>query len=319
MRVIIFSCLLAFILGCNVAAEIIHEIVKEKTSVTLRCSHSVEGDVTWSREINGRKVLILTAGDDGDIRHNDPVKRYSSLADNSLYIRRVNISDAGRFWCNNEPVVELTVIPSGATRLDATERTSVTMTCPHDVRGSHIVTWSSRGFRDLQNQKGFYVSLLDQTLTVTSVELGDSGLYYCDGKPAFYLNVIKDKKTPPTTSTTATLTAAATTTVTETDTTTTRKQRNTKKPRKKKNNTIPTTASTTTTLTAAATTTVTETATPYLWPMCVRTVVVILYLIIMISITVTTWIKARRTEATYNRNRKRSRILHHAETRVESG
>ncbi|XP_074468524.1 uncharacterized protein LOC141753822 [Sebastes fasciatus] len=228
MRVNIFSCLLAFILGCNVAAEIIHEIVKEKTSVILRCPHSVEGEVTWSREINGRIVDILTADGDRDIRHNDPGRRYSSFADKSLYIHRVNISDSGRFWCNNEPAVELTVIPSGATRLDATEKTSVTMTCPHDVGGSDTVTWSSTGFRDLQNQRGFHVSVVDQTLTVTGVDLGNSGLYYCNGKPAFYLNVIKDNKTPPTTTSTSTPTtsqtsaAAATSTATTTATPTTR-------------------------------------------------------------------------------------------------
>ncbi|XP_049457411.1 uncharacterized protein LOC125904202 isoform X2 [Epinephelus fuscoguttatus] len=114
MRVNIFSCLLAFILGCNVTAEILHEIVEEKTSATLRCPHSVEGEVTWSRESHGNKTDILIVNGDRDLKHiHDPGKRYSSLADKSLVIGRVTISDSGRYLCNDEPAVELTVIPSG--------------------------------------------------------------------------------------------------------------------------------------------------------------------------------------------------------------
>ncbi|XP_044028518.1 myosin tail region-interacting protein MTI1-like isoform X3 [Siniperca chuatsi] len=112
-RMKIYSCLLAFVLGCNVTAEIQQKIIREKASISLRCPHSVEGKVTWSREINGNKVDILTVEADGDIRHNDPRRRYSSLADKTLHIRRAAVSDTGRYFCNNEPAVELTVIPSG--------------------------------------------------------------------------------------------------------------------------------------------------------------------------------------------------------------
>ena len=76
--------------------------------------------MTWSRETNGHKVDILTARGVGDIRHiNDPGKRFFSLADEfkSLYIRRVTVSDSGRYFCNNEPAADLTVIPSGNIRL----------------------------------------------------------------------------------------------------------------------------------------------------------------------------------------------------------
>ncbi|XP_044028427.1 hemicentin-2-like isoform X1 [Siniperca chuatsi] len=242
MRVNICGCLLAFALGCNVTAEIIHEVFEEKASISpLRCPHSVEGKVTWSREINGNKVDILTVDGDGDIRHNDPGRRYSSLNDKSLHIRRAAVSDTGRYFCNNEPAVELTVIPSGTVRLTATERTGVTLKCPPDVGGSDVPTWS-RDTGEIQQQRRFYVSPVNKTLTIADVQPGDSGLYYCDGKPAVYLNVIKEgKKNTPSATTATTQTAAATvpsTTLTKTDydCTTMKKQSHAKKPRNRKCN-----------------------------------------------------------------------------------
>ncbi|XP_054461585.1 uncharacterized protein LOC129096916 [Anoplopoma fimbria] len=257
----IFSCLLAFVLGCNVTAELIHEAVEEKSSVSLRCPHSVEGTVTWSREINGSKVDVLTAGGDQDIRHiHDPQRRYSSLVDKSLHIRRVTVSDSGRYFCNSEAAVELTVIPAGTSRLHATEGTRVTLTCPPHVGGSHNVKWSSTNAVEIQYRNGFYVSSVDQTLTITHVELVHSGLYYCDETPAVYLNVTKeDYDTGPTE-----ISSANTAATTET--------------------TFPSW-------------TLTETATPYLWQMIVRSVIGFLYLTTMIGITVTTWRKARQIEA----------------------
>ncbi len=86
----------------------------EKDSITLPCPHSVEGKVTWSRESNGHKVDVLTVDGDQDIRHlRKPYKRYSSLADKSLYIHKADASDAAKYFCNNEPAAELRVIPSG--------------------------------------------------------------------------------------------------------------------------------------------------------------------------------------------------------------
>ncbi|XP_054462607.1 uncharacterized protein LOC129097728 [Anoplopoma fimbria] len=205
MRMKICSCLLTLVLACNATAELIHEAVEEKSSVSLRCPHSVEGTVTWSRENDGSKVDVLTAGGDQDIRHiHDPQRRYSSLVDKSLHIRRVNVSDSGRYFCNSEAAVELTVIPAGTSRLHATEGTEVTLTCPPHVGGSHNVKWSSTNAVEIQYRNGFYVSSVDPTLTITHVELVHSGLYYCDETPAVYLNVTKGK-------TTTRQTAAATT------------------------------------------------------------------------------------------------------------
>ncbi|XP_049458247.1 uncharacterized protein LOC125904700 [Epinephelus fuscoguttatus] len=190
MRVNIFSCLLAFIMGCNFTAGFIHEVVEEKKPVSLRCPHPVMGKVTWSRENRGSNVDILSADGDGQKRINDPGKHYDSQADEfrSLYISRTNVSDSGRYLCNNEPAVELTVIPSGTITLQAAVGTNINLMCPFDVSETHLPTWtrqnSDRKFSD--NQMG-------QTLTLTDVQSDDTGLYYCDGKPVAYLTVKDDQ------------------------------------------------------------------------------------------------------------------------------
>uniref|UniRef100_A0A3B4UDY8 Immunoglobulin domain-containing protein n=1 Tax=Seriola dumerili TaxID=41447 RepID=A0A3B4UDY8_SERDU len=100
-------------------AGTILKVSEEKQRVTLSCPRPVEGTVTWSREINGNKVDLLTADGDREIRHNDQRKRYSSQADKfkSLVILRAVVSDSGTYFCNNEAAAELTVIPSGNIRL----------------------------------------------------------------------------------------------------------------------------------------------------------------------------------------------------------
>ncbi|XP_030268628.1 hemicentin-1-like [Sparus aurata] len=191
MRWNICSCLLVFVLGCKVTAATKHEVVEEKQSVSLPCLHSVEGEVTWSRETNGHRVDILTVGGDVEKKHiSDPDRRRSSLADKSLYIRSVTVSDSGTYLCNNAAAVELTVIPSETTRLVAPKSTTVTLNCPLDVGGSHVPTWSKDG-SEVQENIWVYVSHVDKTLTLTYVQPRDSGLYYCDGKPAVYLTVME--------------------------------------------------------------------------------------------------------------------------------
>ena len=97
-------------------AGILLKIVEEKTPVSLRCPHSVEGDVTWSRERNGDKTDILTVNGGREIKH-IPGSRYGSLADKSLFILKAVVSDSGRYFCNNEAAADLTVIPSGNIKL----------------------------------------------------------------------------------------------------------------------------------------------------------------------------------------------------------
>ncbi|XP_077937171.1 uncharacterized protein LOC120826731 isoform X8 [Gasterosteus aculeatus] len=200
----------AFVLLCHGAA-VIPLIVEEKASATLRCPHPVEEKVTWSRELGGSKVDILTTGGGRDIKHvEDPHKQYSSQADKSLFIFKVTTSDSGRYFCNREEVVELTVIPAGTAVREAEEGTRVTLTCPPDG-GSPARRWSTTHTGAITDQKGFHVSPADQTLTITSVEMNNSGLYSCDGKPVVYLHVTKETTTTSTSRRPETRTSAAST------------------------------------------------------------------------------------------------------------
>lgn len=96
---------------CRVYAEMTCQTVQEKTHAQLSCEYGVQGDVTWSRDQDGKRVKILTLrkGQDKEEKHiADPGKRYNSGADRSLIIR-VTSSDSGIYYCNDDPVVNLTV------------------------------------------------------------------------------------------------------------------------------------------------------------------------------------------------------------------
>ncbi|XP_030597738.1 uncharacterized protein LOC115788727 [Archocentrus centrarchus] len=190
MKVNIICCLLACVLGCNVTAGLTREVFKEKENAILPCPHSVKGKVLWSRESEGRKVDILTADGDRNEKHiNDSGKRYNSQADGSLIILKASVSDSGRYLCNNEAAVELTVIPSGTMIHSVEERSNITLKCSHDVGESGVRKWSKDN-AEIQ-QESIRVSTENQTLIIKAAELADTGLYYCDGKPAAYLNVTK--------------------------------------------------------------------------------------------------------------------------------
>ncbi|XP_032377599.1 uncharacterized protein LOC116693036 [Etheostoma spectabile] len=224
--------LLVLVLGCEAAAGIFLQIFEERSQVILPCPHSGGGNVTWSRERNGVRADILTVNGDGQTTHiQDPKKqqRYGSLVDKSLVIIRAVVSDSGRYFCNDEAV---DLIPSGTTVLPAPERTSVSLTCPHDVGPSHVPTWT-------RDSGGLQQGPEAQTLTIRDVQPGDAGLYYCDGKPAVYLDVTRGDKAPPTTTTTtAALPPTEATTVPSTPPrtdkhTTTKKQRHNRKSKRK--------------------------------------------------------------------------------------
>ncbi|XP_039461165.1 uncharacterized protein LOC116333511 isoform X1 [Oreochromis aureus] len=193
MKMNTYGSLFAFFLASNVATGLIHEAVEVAENLIITCPLSVEGKVTWSREIHRRKVDLLTSYGDAEIRHIRDADRYSSFADGFLLIVGTSVSDSGTYLCNNQAAVELTVIPSGTTRRIISEKTTSTLHCPHDAEESHVPVWS-RKLRGQQRHISPHSFTVDQMLIITDVQLGDSGLYYCDGKPAVYLDVIKDER-----------------------------------------------------------------------------------------------------------------------------
>lgn len=86
-------------------------------------------------------------------------------------------------------IIKTCVLCPGTIRVDATERSSITLDCPHDDGASHDPTWSRHSV-EIHRQKGFDVPPVDRALTLTDVELRDSGLYYC-GRKAVFLKVIE--------------------------------------------------------------------------------------------------------------------------------
>ncbi|XP_072530135.1 uncharacterized protein [Salminus brasiliensis] len=83
--------------------------VKENRRATIPCGKLTKGKVTWSRDINGERVDILTTHNGELTKHiTDPDRRYSSGADIVLIIFKALQSDAGRYYCNGT-TVELTL------------------------------------------------------------------------------------------------------------------------------------------------------------------------------------------------------------------
>lgn len=57
-----------------------------------------------------------------------------------------------------------------------------------DVGGSKVPTWRKES-AGKPEEISSEVSTETRTLTIEHVQLGDSGLYYCDGEPAAFLSV----------------------------------------------------------------------------------------------------------------------------------
>lgn len=76
--------------------------------------------------------------------------------------------------------------------MSVAERSSITLNCSHDAGGSAVPTWR-RDSGEI-NEGRISVSTEDTTLRIREAEPADSGLYYCDGEPAAYLNVTKGQR-----------------------------------------------------------------------------------------------------------------------------
>ncbi|XP_030266268.1 hemicentin-1-like [Sparus aurata] len=193
-------------------------VAPEWTTVTLNCPRDVGGShvPTWST-------------DEGELQQDEQV--YVSPVDKTLTITFVLPSESGLYYCDGKPAAYLTVTEE-TTRLIAPKLTTVILNCPPVFGGYDFPTWSKDG-REVQQNERVYVSPVNKTLTIRQLQPRDSGLYYCDDKPAVHLTVMEAETS--------------------------------------------------------------NRAAPHLWQ-TVRLVIGGLYLIIMISITATVWTKARQEQ-----------------------
>ncbi|XP_053092894.1 uncharacterized protein LOC128318861 [Pangasianodon hypophthalmus] len=108
MKRIGFICLLLCV-SVHIANSV-KKSCREKNICVLKCGKETNGNVTWSRDVDGKREKILTIYKETVIKHiTDPDRRYSSGAGLILSIFKFSPSDAGRYYCN-ENTVELSVI-----------------------------------------------------------------------------------------------------------------------------------------------------------------------------------------------------------------
>ncbi|XP_058609635.1 uncharacterized protein LOC131525739 isoform X2 [Onychostoma macrolepis] len=97
-----------------------HQRVRPGGMAVLPCGQLQAGRVTWSRDLHGRQVSILST-ENGDVTRHLQDHNHSSLPDRSLLIWFVSSWDQGLYYCNGTPAACLTV-RAGAERVDVTER-----------------------------------------------------------------------------------------------------------------------------------------------------------------------------------------------------
>ncbi|XP_077051655.1 uncharacterized protein LOC143701854 [Siphateles boraxobius] len=98
-----------------------HQRVRPNGMAILPCGDLKAGKVTWSRDMKGYQVSILST-DNGEIIRHMNNNNHNLLSDLSLIIWFVSIWDEGLYYCNGTPVACLTVkTADGQNRTDLTE------------------------------------------------------------------------------------------------------------------------------------------------------------------------------------------------------
>lgn len=104
------ACLQWVDLWCCVMSALQHQRVRPNGMAILPCGDLKVGKVTWSRDMNGHQVYILST-DNGEIIRHMNNNNHSSLPDLSLIIWFASFWDEGLYYCNGTPVACLTVKP----------------------------------------------------------------------------------------------------------------------------------------------------------------------------------------------------------------
>lgn len=146
--------------------------VLQKESARLPCPHK-KGDISWSRFINGKKVILVSIKNGREIRDD---KRFGYLADNSLFIMKVTSSDSGMYFCNQSRIyLQVTTDPSMVT--PATPR--------HGGQGPDFGLGQEGDAADTENQQSsgfFWKVLVGVTAGITLALLSAFTLTICSRK-----------------------------------------------------------------------------------------------------------------------------------------
>lgn len=74
----------------------------EKNICLLKCGTEKSDNVTWSRDVDGKREKIPIP--DKKTLNKSTITRYGSAGGLILSIFKVSMSDAGRFYCNDDTV-----------------------------------------------------------------------------------------------------------------------------------------------------------------------------------------------------------------------
>ncbi|XP_042247658.1 uncharacterized protein LOC121883443 [Thunnus maccoyii] len=125
-------CVLAGFLCHSFSATPVERFVLQNTVATLPCPHP-EGDVTWSRYINGKKMTLVTIKNGQEIITD---KRYGSLADHSLVITNVKSYDSAMYHCNHKEIyLHVITDPNMVVPNAQPEGVNVPVTPINDIQG----------------------------------------------------------------------------------------------------------------------------------------------------------------------------------------
>ncbi|XP_053092545.1 uncharacterized protein LOC128318740 [Pangasianodon hypophthalmus] len=111
MKLSIFLSLLLVECVLSAHSGVFSQRSTEGRDIILFCKN--EGSVSWDRRADGGRIHVFFVQDEKDtiVCHRGP-DRFTVLADSSLLIKKASVSDSGIYYCNDSPVVNLTVTPS---------------------------------------------------------------------------------------------------------------------------------------------------------------------------------------------------------------